>query len=122
MASNFTSAANIYHEISTLEAKKIPTLAVLRFILCKLKDYQNSDILNHKDNIYSVMRKASDTFMTEKKDIAYRFALILLKSGDIDESLSVLSEFLPEETYLKKHANRGTLLKLYQNLMNSIII
>ena len=53
------------------------------------------------------MRKASDTFMTEKKDIAYRFALILLKSGDIDESLSVLSEFLPEETYLKKAMRTG---------------
>lgn len=116
LASNFTSAANIYHEISTLEAKKIPTLAVLRFILCKLKDYQNSDILNHKDNIYSVMRKASDTFMTEKKDIAYRFALILLKSGDIDESLSVLSEFLPEETYLKKACEQGYIAKALSKL------
>lgn len=116
LASNFTSAANIYREISILEAKKTPTLAVLRFILCKLKDYQESDILDHKDNVYSVMRKASDTFMAEKKDIAYRFALILLNLGEIDESLSVLSEFLPEETYLKKACEQGYIAKALSKL------
>ncbi len=102
LSKDYTDASNLYREISVLEAKKSPTLAALRFVLCKLKDSQNSNILEYKDNLYSVLRKASDTFSNEKKDIAYRFALLLLRSGEIDESLAVLSEFLPEEVTLKK--------------------
>lgn len=116
IAKDYAKASETYREISILEAKKSPTLSALRFVLCRLKDYQNSNILNHKENVYSILRQASDTFNSEKKDIAYRFALVLLKSGEIDESLAVLSEFLPEETHLKKACEQGYIEKALAKL------
>ncbi|WP_071134405.1 tetratricopeptide repeat protein [Millionella massiliensis] len=109
-------AANLYKEISRLEAKRQPTLAALRFIICRLKMQNNQDILDHKDVIYNLLRKAVTTFRAEKEDIAYRFALILLKSGADKEALAVLHEFLPSEEYLKKACEQGEIIKAQAKL------
>lgn len=109
-------AASLYKEINGLESKQNPTLSALRFIICKLKMQDNKDILEHKDMIYNLLRKAANVFSAEKEDIAYRFALILLKSGEDKEAIAVLNEFLPSETYLKKACEQGAMIKAQAKL------
>lgn len=116
LSKNYDEASAIYKTISSLEAKKTPTLSVLRFILCKLKLQNYQDIIEHKDRIYTLLRKAADAFKSEKEDIAYRFALVLLKSGEDKEALSVLNEFLPSEEYLKKACEQGDMIKAQAKL------
>ena len=112
----FEEASNVYKNINTLEAKRTPTLSALRFILCKLKIQNYSDIISHKDRIYTLLRNAAEAFKSEKEDIAYRFALILLKSGEDKEALAVLDEFLPSEEYLKKACLQGDMIKAQAKL------
>ena len=97
LANNLSDASNLYREINRLEAKRTPTLSAIRFIICKLKMQNNSDVLEHREHIYNILRKSATAYKSEKEDIAYRFALILLKSGEDQEALSVLNEFLPGE-------------------------
>lgn len=112
----FEEASDVYKNINTLEAKRTPTLSALRFILCKLKIQNYSDITSHKDRIYTLLRNAAEAFKSEKEDIAYRFALILLKSGEDKEALTVLDEFLPSEEYLKKACLQGDMIKAQAKL------
>lgn len=116
LAKELVKAANLYKDISKLEAKRNPTMSALRFIICKLKMQDNQDILGHKDMIYNLLRKAAAAFSAEKDDIAYRFALILLKSGEDKEALSVLNEFLPSEEHLKKACEQGDMIKAQEKL------
>lgn len=116
MANNLSDASNLYKEINALEAKRTPTLSAIRFIICKLKIHNNSDILGHRDQIYTILRKSAAAYKSEKEDIAYRFALILLKSGEDQEALSVLNEFLPGEDYLKKACAQGAIIKAIAKL------
>lgn len=116
LAGDLTAASLLYREINILEAKRTPTLAALRFTLCKLKMQNVSDALEHRDNIYTLLRKAAAAYKSEKEDIAYRFALILLKSGEDKEALSVLNEFLPNEEYLKKACEQGAIIKALAKL------
>ena len=113
---NFADAANLYKDISKLESKRTPTLSALRFIICKLKIQDNNDILGHKDMIYNLLRKAAAAYKAEKEDIAYRFSLILLKSGEDKEALAVLNEFLPNEEFLKKACEQGDMIKAQAKL------
>lgn len=112
----FEEASGIYQNINKLEAKRTPTLSALRFILCKLKIQNYSDIISHKDGILTLLRNAAEAFKSEKEDIAYRFALILLKSGEDKEALAVLDEFLPSEEYLKKACLQGDMIKAQAKL------
>ena len=116
LSGNFSDAAKKYKEIVFLEAKKTPTLSALRFMLCKLKASDSTEILEHKDQIYSLLRKAPAALKSERNDIAYRFALVLLKSGEDKEALAVLDEFLPDEEYLKKACEQGAMIKAIAKL------
>ena len=116
LAGKLTEASDLYREINSLEAKNVPTLSALRFMLCKLKSRDASDILGHKDRIYTLLRNSAEAYNSEKKDIAYRFALTLLKSGEDKEALSILSEFLPEEEQLKKACEQGEMIKAQAKL------
>ena len=116
LANKIEEATDLYKEINKLESKKTPTLSALRFIICKLKSENYSDILSHKDQIYALLRNSVEAFKQEKEDIAYRFALILLKSGEDKEALSVLTEFLPNEDYLKKACEQGAMIKAQAKL------
>lgn len=116
LAGDVEKAGKLYKEINSLEAQKAPTLSALRFIICKLKADKNSDILAHKDNIYSLLRNAASAFKAEKEDVAYRFALVLLKSGEDKEALSVLKEFLPHEDYLRMACEQGAMIKAQARL------
>ena len=82
LSKQFDEASAVYKNINSLEAKRTPTLSALRFILCKLKLQNYQDIIEHKDRIYTLLRNSADAFKSEKEDIAYRFALVLLKSGE----------------------------------------
>lgn len=110
------AAATAYKEINALERKKVPTLSALRFILCKLKLGDNSDILQHKDKINSLLKNAAQAFKAEKEDIAYRFSLALLKAGEDKEALSVLADYLPNEIQLKKACEQGAMIKAQAKL------
>lgn len=116
LAGDIEKASKLYKEINSLEAQKAPTLSALRFIICKLKADKNSDILLHKDKIYNLLKNAAAVFKAEKDDIAYRFALILLKSGEDAEALSVMKEFLPNEDYLRKACEQGAMIKAQASL------
>lgn len=111
LSNQFESAGVLYQDINKLEACKTPTLSALRFILCKLKIQNATDILAHKEGIYSLLKNSAEAFKTEKEDIAYRFSLVLLKSGEDKEALSVLKEFLPNEVVLKKACEQGAMIK-----------
>ena len=115
-SNSLSEATDLYKEINTLEEKRTPTLSAIRFILCKLKMQNMSDILEHRDRIYNILRKAAAAYKSEKEDIAYRFALTLLKSGEDQEALSVLSEFLPNEEHLKKACEQGAMIKALAKL------
>ena len=115
-SNNLDDAAKAYKEINALEKKRVPTLSALRFILCKLKLGNTADILQHKDKIYSLLRNAAQAFKAEKDDIAYRFSLALLKSGEDQEALSVLTEHLPNEVQLKKACEQGAMIKAQAKL------
>lgn len=116
LVGKFSEASFQYREINSIEAKKAPTLSSLRFILCKLKSPNVEDFLDNKEKIYTLLRHSANAFNSEKKDIAYRFALILLKSGEDKEALSVLSEFLPEEETLRKACEYGEMIKAQAKL------
>jgi hypothetical protein len=116
LAGKLTEASDLYSEINSLEAKTVPTLSALRFMLCRLKFRDASEILEHKDRIYTLLRNSAGAYSSEKKDIAYRFALTLLKSGEDKEAFSVLSEFLPKEEHLKKACEQGEMLKAQAKL------
>lgn len=116
LSGNLDSAATLYKEIYSIEAKKTPTLSALRFMLCKLKGSNSVDIIQHKTSIYNLLRNAASTFDAEKKDLAYRFALILLKSGDDKEAFAVLNEFVPDEVRLKKACEQGDMIKAQAKL------
>ena len=116
LANNLTDASKLYKEINGLEAKRTPTLSAIRFIICKLKMQDNSDVLEHREQIYTILRKSAAAYKSEKEDIAYRFALILLKSGEDQEALTVLNEFLPSEDYLKKACAQGAIIKAIAKL------
>ena len=111
LSGDMEAASHLYKEINILEAKRTPTLSALRFTLCKLKTQNVSDVLEHRDNIYTLLRKASAAYKSEKEDIAYRFALLLLKAGEDKEASDVLSEFLPNEEHLKKASEQGAVIK-----------
>lgn len=113
---DFDSAILAYKEINALENKRTPTLSALRFILCKLKSEGTEDILKHKDKIYSLLDNAAKAYKAEKDDIAYRFALILLKAGEDKEALDVVTTYLPEEDYLKKACEQGAMIKAQAKL------
>lgn len=112
----FEEAGALYQDINKLEASKTPTLSALRFILCKLKANDANDILAHQDSIIGLLRNAAEAFKTEKDDIAYRFALTLLKSGYDKEASSVLAEFLPNEEHLKRACEQGAMIKAQAKL------
>ena len=76
----------------------------------------DQDIIEHKDRIYTLLRNSADAFKSEKEDIAYRFALVLLKSGEDKEALTVLNDFLPSEEYLKKACEQGDMIKAQAKL------
>ena len=116
LSGDLTTAADLYKEINALEAKRVPTLSALRFILCKLKSQNSTEILGHRERIYTLLRNAADAYKSEKNDIAYRFALILLKAGEDKEALSVLDEFLPEEGQLRKACEQETMIKALAKL------
>lgn len=109
-------AATAYKEINALEKKRVPTLSALRFILCKLKLGDTSDVLQHKDKIYSLLKNAAQAFKAEKDDIAYRFSLALLKAGEDKEALSILADYLPNEIQLKKACEQGAMIKAQAKL------
>lgn len=115
-ANSLPEALDLYKEINTLEAKRTPTLSAIRFILCKLKMQNNSDILEHRERIYNILKKSAEAYKLEKEDIAYRFALVLLKSGEDQEALDVLSKFLPGEEHLKKACEQGAIIKALAKL------
>ena len=116
LAGNLVEASSLYKAINGLEAKRTPTLSALRFIICKLKSQSSVDVLEHRDRIYTILRNAPSAFKSEKEDIAYRFALILLKAGEDKEAKSVLTEFLPNEEYLKKACEQGDMIKALAKL------
>lgn len=116
LSKQFDEASAVYKNINSLEAKRTPTLSALRFILCKLKLQNYQDIIEHKDRIYTLLRNSADAFKSEKEDIAYRFALVLLKSGEDKEALTVLNDFLPSEEHLKKACEQGDMIKAQAKL------
>lgn len=116
LENNLKEASSLYKEINGLEAKRAPTLSAIRFIICKLKMQNKSDVLEHREQIYTILRKSAAAYKSEIEDIAYRFALILLKSGEDQEALSILNEFLPGEDYLKKACAQGAIIKAIAKL------
>lgn len=93
-----------------------PTLSALRFVICRLKNKDDSDILRHRRQIVSLLRNSADAYRDEKNDIAYRFALSLLKCGEDKKALQVLSEFLPNEGFLKKVCLQNSIIKAQASL------
>ena len=112
----YKNALSLYKEINAIENKRTPTLSALRFILCILKSQSSEEILRRKDKIHSILSSAANAYKSEKEDIAYRLALLLLKSGEENEAMEVLTQYLPEEVQLKKACEQAAMIKAQAKL------
>lgn len=115
-ANKLDAAADTYKDINSIEDKRTPTLSALRFIICKLKSQNRSEIFDHKEQICSIIRNSATAFKAEKNEIAYRLALTLLLSGEDEKALNVISEFLPSEEHLKTVCEQGKIIKAQAKL------
>ena len=95
-------AASLYSETKKIEGKSSPTLADFRYVICKLKAGDYNVSLQNGSKIESLLKKAPEAYSDERSEIAYRYALQLLKVGKTDKSLSILNQYLPNETVLRQ--------------------
>ena len=95
-------AASLYSETKKVEGKSSPTLADFRYVICKLKIGDNNVSVQNASKIESLLEKAPSAFEEERNEVAYRFALQLLRAGKTESSLSIVKLYLPQETTLKQ--------------------
>jgi len=95
-------AASLYSDTKKVEGKASPTLADFRYVICKLKTGDNNISVYNSDKIESLLSKAPETFAEERNEVAYRFALQLLRAGKTDSSLNIVNQYLPQEQTLKQ--------------------
>ena len=95
-------AASLYSETKKVEGKSSPTLADFRYVICKLKKGDNNVSVQNGPKIESLLEKAPAAFIDERNEVAYRYALQLLRAGKTDGSLSIVKQYLPQESTLKQ--------------------
>lgn len=95
-------AATLYSETKKVEGKASPTLADFRYVICKLKGGDNNVSVQNSSKIESLLSKAPKAFAEERNEVAYRYALQLLRAGKTDSSLNIVNQFLPQEQTLKQ--------------------
>lgn len=95
-------AAALYSETKKVEGKASPTLADFRYVICKLKAGDNNVSVQNSSKIESLLSKATETFAEERNEVAYRYALQLLRAGKTDSSLNIVNQYLPQEQTLKQ--------------------
>lgn len=95
-------AASLYRETKKVEGKSTPTLADFRYVICKLKKGDNNISVHNGPTIESLLKEAPSAFNEERNEVAYRYALQLLRAGKTDNSLSIVNQYLPQESTLKQ--------------------
>lgn len=95
-------AASLYSDTKKVEGKASPTLADFRYVICKLKAGDNNVSVQNGSKIESLLSKAPETFAEERNEVAYRYALQLLRAGKTDTSLNIVNQYLPQEQTLKE--------------------
>lgn len=95
-------AATLYSETKKIEGKASPTLADFRYVICKLKGGDNNISVQNSSKIESLLNKAPKAFAEERNEVAYRYALQLLRAGKTDSSLNIVNQYLPQEQTLKQ--------------------
>ena len=102
LSGQIESAANLYSDAKKIEGKASPTLADFRYVICKLKAGDNSVSVQNGDKIESLLNKAPEAFKEERNEIAYRYALQLLRADKTERSLNIVTQYIPQEETLKK--------------------
>ena len=95
-------AASLYRETKKIEGKSSIKLADLRYVICMLKTGDNNVSIQNGAKIESLLEKSPSAFIEERNEIAYRYALQLLRAGKTDNSLSIVNQYLPQESTLKQ--------------------
>lgn len=95
-------AAKLYSDTKKVEGKTSPTLADFRYVICKLKTGDNNVSVQKGVKIESLLAKAPSAFEEERNEVAYRYALQLLRAGQVDRSLNIINQYLPQESTLKQ--------------------
>lgn len=90
----YSDAISSYVILCDIADVRTKTWCKIRIFLCNIKDGKYVEV----DEIRKVL--ASVGFVKEKKDLAYRYSLYLIANRGAKESLSFVTEYLPEESDL----------------------
>ncbi len=95
-------ASSLYRDTKKVEGKSSISLADFRYVICKLKAGNTLLSVQNGERIESLLEKAPSAFVEERNEVAYRYALQLLRAGKTDNSLRIVNQYLPQESTLKQ--------------------
>lgn len=90
----YSDAISSYVVLSSIADIRTKTWCKVRCVLCNIKDGKHVE----EDEVRKILAYVG--FAKEKKDLAYRYSLNLIANKGAKESLSFVSEYLPEESDL----------------------
>ena len=90
----YSDAISSYVVLSSIADIRTKTWCKVRCVLCNIKDGKHVE----EDEVRKILAYVG--FAKEKKDLAYRYSLYLIANKGAKESLSFVSEYLPEESDL----------------------
>lgn len=90
----YSDAISSYIVLSSIADIRTKTWCKVRCVLCNIKDGKHVE----EDEVRKIL--ANVGFAKEKKDLAYRYSLYLIANKGAKESLSFVSEYLPDENDL----------------------
>ena len=90
----YSDAISSYVVLSSIADIRTKTWCKIRCVLCNIKDGKHVE----EEEVRKMLAYVG--FAKEKKDLAYRYSLYLIANKGAKESLSFVSEYLPEESDL----------------------
>lgn len=115
--SQYENAIDAYDQLRTVADIRTKTWAIVRNTICHLKEYN----VIGKEQIDKVLSYVG--FAAEKREIAYRFTIYLLKENRIDEACSYANKYLASDndlqntiTSIQKEKASETLKELNERL------
>jgi hypothetical protein len=109
----FRKAETAYTKLSTISDARTQSWSKLRILICKIKQ-------GNAVKLESVIETLSCVgFAKEKKDVAYRYALLMLSKGKIENAMSVVTKYIPQEADLLEYCNNQLVIQA-ENRLNEL--
>jgi hypothetical protein len=119
----FATAISWYQIARTLlHTPEASERLAFRIAICRVK----MGDLNLEDDIYRLLSLSFKSMEKEKKDLSYRYALALIKAGNMDLALKFINSHLEHEDELKQVAangfivNQEKILTVFNNKLNAV--